>query len=202
MKAFRILLWLMVLVVGLGVAVVTLNKAPEAPPERATSEIGGDFTMVGADGGTVTSDTLAGKPYLIFFGFTHCPDICPYTLYTMGQAMDELGADADKVQTVFVSVDPERDTPDVLSQYLDSNGFPENLVGLTGSPEQVDHMKAVFKIYSAKVEDASSTAGYTVDHTSLIYLMDEQGRYVDFILHDALPADIAARVKTYLETGR
>ena len=137
-------------------------------------QIGGPFTLTGADGGTFSSTRLAGKPYAIFFGFTHCPDFCPTTLARMVKLRRQLGSGAEAFQIVFVSVDPERDGPAEIRNYLSL--FPDPIIGLTGTPARIDHAKRQFGIFSQKVPDAAG--GYTVDHSATVLLFDRTGNFV------------------------
>lgn len=160
-----------------------------------TAQIGGAYALMNQDGETVTHETFLGKPQMIYFGFSYCPDICPTALMVMGQAQKRLGKDFDDIQYIFISVDPERDTPESLKTYITANGFPEGLIGLTGTPAQVDAAKAAYKVYSAKVIDEESAADYLVDHSSIIYFMDEAGQLVDFFTHTSAPDDIVVRAR-------
>jgi len=166
------------------------------------ADIGGPYTLVNQNGETVTEATYLGKPQLIYFGFSFCPDICPMALQQMGAVQEQVDPEGDKLTYMFFSVDPERDTPESLTPYVTANGFPKGLVGLTGTQEQVDAAKTEYRIYSAKVPDPESAAGYTVDHVSIIYLMDEQGELVDLFTHTSSIKDIVDPVKKYLKSGR
>lgn len=160
--------------------------------------IGGDFTLVDDDGGTFTQADLQGRPSLIYFGYTFCPDVCPFSLQAMRAALDKLPAkQRKKVRTVFITVDPARDTVAEMHQYVQSDAFPAGLIGLTGTPEQVKTAEDAYKIYSAKVTDDGSSAQYLVDHTSLIFLMDENGEFVTAFTHSEPPETIAQRIKKY-----
>ena len=143
-----------------------------------------------------------GKPQLIYFGFSYCPDICPTALQKMGAVQAQVDKEADKLHYLFVSVDPERDTPESLKPYVGANGFPDGLVGLTGSQEQVDVAKAAFKVYSQVVETPESASDYTVDHSDIIYFMDKTGKFVELFTGRASVPDIAGRVKYHLNTGK
>jgi len=160
-----------------------------------TADIGGAYNLVNQDGQAVTDQTYAGRPQLIYFGFTYCPDICPTALMQMGMAQEKLAEKGKDVQYIFISVDPERDTPDILAQYVTANGFPKGLIGLTGTVEQVEATKAAYKVYSTKVIDEASAGDYMVDHSSIIYFMDAKGELVEFFTHNSTPNDIATRVR-------
>ena len=189
----RLLLPLLIFAVGLaalGVAAFVTLRDSDAP---MTSSIGGPFTLAGSSGKTVTQKDFAGEPTLVFFGYTHCPDVCPATLFEMSEALRALGADK-KVAALFVTVDPERDTPEVLKEYLAS--FDPRIVGLTGSREAIDAVLKEFRVYSRKVPGEGED--YTMDHTALIYLMDKQWRFVRPFRLDRSPAEAAAELAKYL----
>jgi protein SCO1/2 len=162
-------------------------------PIPAPSAIGGPFRLVDQTGAVVTEADLKGKPSLLFFGFTHCPDICPTALFDMTQVFKALGGDGDKVQAYFVSVDPERDTPDILKEYLSS--FDPRLRGLTGDPAAVAAMEKAYRVYSKRVP--LDAGGYTMDHTALVYLMDKEGRFVAPFNLKRKPEESAADLKRY-----
>jgi protein SCO1 len=163
---------------------------------RTSAEIGGPFSLVDQDGKAFTEANLLGKPALIYFGFTYCPDVCPTSLQTMQRALLEAGPAGSKIQPVLISVDPERDTPESLKSYVASSGFPDGLIGLTGSPEQVKAAAKTFKVGYQKVEVESSAAGYLVDHSSIMYLMDSRGKLATFFTDSSNPSEIAQCIKT------
>ncbi len=136
--------------------------------ENLVSAIGGPFTMVDDQAKTVTEANFAGKPTVMFFGFTHCPDVCPTTLFELAGLMEKLGPQADKLNYVFVSVDPERDTPQVLHDYIAS--FDGRIRGLTGTQKQMARMAREYRAYYKKVP--TDDGSYTMDHTATVYLMD------------------------------
>jgi protein SCO1 len=138
------------------------------------SSVGGPFTLTDQNGKTVTEASFKGEPFLVFFGFTNCPDICPATLYEMSEVLKRLGPDADKTAALFVSVDPERDTPEKIKQYVSS--FHPRIFGLTGSEAQVDAIKREYRVFAKKVP--LKDGDYTMDHTAVVYLMDKNGRFV------------------------
>ena len=123
------------------------------------------------------------------------------SLQKMGVAMNILGEQQNDIQPMLFSIDPERDTPESLKLYLTANGFPQNLVALTGTQDQVDAAIKAYRIFAKRVDDPDSAAGYTMDHASLFYLMNEQGEFVDVMGHDATPDQMASRIKAYLKTG-
>jgi protein SCO1/2 len=159
----------------------------------APSAVGGAFRLVDQNGAEVTEKSLQGKPSVIFFGFTHCPDVCPTALFEMSEILRVLGKDAGRVNAYFVTVDPERDTPAVLKTYLQS--FDPNLKALTGSEEAVKQMTGVYRVYSKKVP--LKDGEYTMDHTALIYLMDKQGRFVAPFNVKRSPEEAAADLRRH-----
>lgn len=179
------------LALGLGATLWGLGGFSAATQPAA---IGGPFRLTDQNGQAVTEASLAGKPSLIFFGFTHCPDICPTSLFEMSELLRALGTDADKVNAVFISVDPERDTPSVMKDYLSS--FDPHLRGLTGDPDAVAKVISAYRVYAKKVP--LKDGDYTMDHTALIYLMDRNGRFVAPFNIKRKPEEAAADLKRYL----
>jgi protein SCO1/2 len=145
-----------------------------------SAEIGGPFNLINQDNLSVTENYFLGKPQLIYFGFSYCPDICPTALQKMGSVQEELDPDGDLINYLFISVDPERDTSESLKLYVESDGFPKGLNGLTGSKEQIDIAKLAYKVYSQRVSLSDSEVDYTVDHSDIMYFMDENGIFIDF----------------------
>ncbi|MGN6285194.1 MAG: SCO family protein [Afipia sp.] len=161
-----------------------------APP----AAIGGPFQLTDQTGQTVTEKNLQGRPTLIFFGFTHCPDVCPTSLFEMSEVLRAMGKDADRVNAYFVSVDPERDTPEIIKTYLQS--FDPHLKGLTGSEAQVAKVMSAYRVYAKKIP--LKDGDYTMDHTALIYLMDKNGQFVAPFNLKRTPEDAAADLKRFL----
>jgi protein SCO1/2 len=189
----RLLLPLVIFVVGLAVlaaaAFLTLRDA-DAP---AVSSIGGPFTLTATNGQAVTQKDFAGEPTLVFFGYTHCPDVCPATLFEISEVLRALGTDK-KAAALFVTVDPERDTPELLKDYLSS--FDPRIVGATGSRAALDPVLKEFRVFSRKVPGQGDD--YLMDHTALVYLMDKQWRFVRPFRLDRKPEEAAAELSKYL----
>ncbi|KRQ16599.1 MULTISPECIES: SCO family protein [Bradyrhizobium] len=156
--------------------------------------IGGPFQLTDQNGKTVTEASLKGKPTLIFFGYTHCPDVCPTSLFEMSEVLRAMGKDADKVNAVFISVDPERDTPATMKDYLSS--FDPHLEGLSGDPAETAKVITSYRVYAKKVP--TKDGDYTMDHTALIYLIDRDGRFVSPFNLKRTPEEAAADLKKYL----
>jgi protein SCO1/2 len=191
LKQVRILLWLLVGLAVLGTAAILLiRRAPVNPPEApqtaplAQASFGGPFTLVGGDGKPFSSNALAGKPYAIFFGFTHCGDVCPTTLARLVKLRDQAGG-ANALHIVFVTVDPERDGPKEVGQY--ASLFNSPIIGLTGSPAQIDRVKKQYGIFSEKVP-AEGHEGHDMDydmnHTATVLLFGRDGKFVATISPD------------------
>ena len=160
----------------------------------APAAIGGPFQLTDQGGQTVTDKSLQGRPTLIFFGFTHCPDVCPTSLFEISEVLRAMGGDADRVNAYFVSVDPERDTVAAMKDYLSS--FDPHLKGLTGDPEVIAKVLSEYRVYSRKVP--LKDGDYTMDHTALIYLMDRDGHFVSPFNLKRTPEAAAADLKRYL----
>jgi protein SCO1/2 len=144
------------------------------PGQPQTAPIGGPFRLIDQDGRVFTDQNMRGKPYLVFFGFTHCPDVCPTTLFEMSEVLRNLGPEADKVGALFITVDPERDTPEKVKDYLSS--FDPHLRGLTGDPAGLAAVAKEYRVYYKKVP--TDGGDYTMDHTAIVYLMDKQGHFI------------------------
>lgn len=167
---------------ALGLSIHLALQQVQQPTQTRTAQssgealIGGPFELVNHNGETVTRQDFAGKHMLVFFGFTHCPDVCPAKLNNISVALDRLGPLANEVTPLFITVDPERDTPDRMAQYV--SNFNSQIVGLTGTPEQIRKAAQAYRVYYAKVEMENSASGYLMDHSAFTYLMDENGDYV------------------------
>ena len=167
------------------------------PPEATQVQLGGPFALTDVDGRPFTDRSLRGRPAALFFGFTTCPEACPTTLARWTAALKTLGPDADKLRLVFVSVDPERDTPAVLKRYL--SDFDPRITGLTGSPGAVGRMLAAYHVYARKVP--LDGGGYTMDHTAATYLFDRDGGFQGLVGYGE-PADAQTAKLKALAEGR
>lgn len=179
------------LVVGLLIMFWAMGGASKLAQPAA---IGGPFQLTDQNGKAVTDKSLKGKPTLIFFGYTHCPDVCPTSLFEMSEVLRAMGKDADKVNAIFISVDPERDTPAIMKEYLSS--FDPHLEGLSGDPAETAKVITSYRVYAKKVP--TKDGDYTMDHTALIYLMDRDGRFVSPFNLKRTPEEAAADLKKYL----
>jgi protein SCO1 len=160
------------LVLCFGIILIVTGRG--SAPVAQVAKIGGPFKLTDQNGQVVTDEDLKGRPFLVFFGFTHCPDVCPTALFEVSEIMRALGPDADRTRALFITVDPERDTPDVMKEYLSS--FDKHLAGLTGDAAAIAAVAKAYRVYFKKVP--LDQGGYTMDHTAIVYLMDKEGRFV------------------------
>jgi protein SCO1 len=176
-KTSRIMLVLAAFFSGLvlffGAILFITGRAP-SPIGQTVAGVGGPFHLEDQNGKPVTDQDMKGRPFLVFFGFTHCPDICPTTLFDMSQVLRTLGPDADRTGALFITVDPERDTPAVLKDYL--SNFDPHLRGLTGDQAAINTATREYRVYAKKVP--LQGGDYTMDHTAIVYLMDKDGQFV------------------------
>ena len=180
------------LVIFSGVFLYTAGNFGGGGP--AASAIGGPFKLVDQNGTAITDADLKGKPHLVFFGYTHCPDVCPTTLFDVSEVLRALGKDADGTGALFITVDPERDTPAVMKDYLSS--FDPHLRGATGDRTSVDAAEKSYRVYAKKVP--TQGGDYSMDHTALVYLMDKQGRFVAPFSLKRKPEEAAADLRRYM----
>lgn len=179
------LLYMMIIFVGTGVAI---------PQTAGAAEVTGRFILTAQDGQTVSDESFKGRVRMMTFGYTFCPDVCPTTLSTMVSALELMGKDADQVVPIFVTIDPARDTPDILKDYM--SAFGPSFVGLTGTREQVDAAAKSFKVrYVIHPPMEGDPKNYLVDHSAGIYIMDRDGRFVAKMGHLSAPEDVAARLR-------
>lgn len=189
----------LVVLIAAGGATWWLRQDAPPPGPLAGADLGGPFTLVDQDGRTVTERSFAGRYRLMYFGYTFCPDVCPVDVQKIAQGVKAFAAAdparAAKVASVFVTVDPARDTPAVLKTFV--RAFSPTLVGLTGSAAQVDAAKRAFRVYARRAGPAG-TKDYLVDHSAVLYLMDPENRPISFLNHDASPAAITAELAKYV----
>jgi protein SCO1 len=174
---------------------------PDGCATRTSAAIGGPFDLIDQDGKPFSQENLKGRPALIYFGFTYCPDVCPTALQTMDRALTVAGPVGEKIQPVLISIDPERDTPASLKAYVESEAFPEGLIGLTGTAEQVRAAAQAYKVGYQKVENTGSAAGYLMDHSSIMYLIDSKGALATFFTDSSRPDDIAQCIRALDSAG-
>ncbi len=165
-------------------------------PVQQVAAIGGPFTLTDGAGKSVTDQAFRGKYMLVYFGYTFCPDVCPTTLNDVAAAMDRLGAAADRLQPVFITIDPARDTPDVVRQY--AAAFSPRLQGLTGTADQIATVAREYRVYYAPHKTGPNPGDYTMDHSSVLYVMDPAGHFAGVIRADEGADAMAADLKKYV----
>lgn len=181
---------------AMAVAVVALWPRPDRPkPEEAVALVGGAFTLTDQDGKRRTDAEFRGKHMLVFFGFTQCPDFCPTALYGITQALEKLGPKADGLAPIFISVDPERDTPAQLKAY--AQNFDKRIVMLTGSAAEIAAVARAYRVYYAK-RPLEKPGEYTMDHSAYIYLLDANGKYLTHFRHAVPPDELAKALERRL----
>jgi protein SCO1/2 len=185
------------LALAVGLTIRVCGRAPSAG--TGVAAVGGPFKLVDQTGRAVDEGVLKDKWSAVFFGFTYCPDVCPTTLFTLAQAQDRLGPKGRDLQTVFISVDPERDTPKQLAAYLANDAFPKGTLGLTGTPEQAAAAARAYRVYAEKT---GAGADYQVNHSTATYLMSPKGRFVCVIPYGLTPEQTAERIGKAMRQGR
>lgn len=184
------------LVLFLGIFLFATGNLGGGSGTPGASAIGGPFQLIDQDGKPITDQDMKGRPFLVFFGFTHCPDVCPTTLFEVSELMRALGKDADRTSALFITVDPERDTPAKLKDYLSS--FDPRVRAATGDRAAIDAVEKAYRVYAKKVPSEKGGDDYSMDHTALVYLMDKQGRFVAPFSLKRTPAEAAAELRKYL----
>ena len=183
-----------------GAALLLLTRGAPAPQVETSGKalIGGPFALVDQTGKTVTDKDFSGRYMLVFFGFTHCPDVCPAELQVMADALGQLGPKAAEIVPVFITLDPERDTPEAVGAYV--KNFGPNFVGLTGSPEAIAAAAKAYRVSFSKFEykDNNGQSGYSIDHSTLLYLMDNNGEYITHFSYGTPAAKMTETLRRYL----
>jgi protein SCO1/2 len=173
LKSLQIFLWVLVAAVAVAAPLYWLTRTPIASRLSGDAAIDKPFTLTAADGQPFSTASLRGKPFAVFFGFTHCPDICPTTLAEMSGFLSQFGNEARDLRVLFVTVDPERDTAAVMKDYMVN--FDPRIIALTGTPAQIDRVRTAYGAFAEKV--SLPGGGYTMDHVASVYLMDRQGKF-------------------------
>jgi protein SCO1/2 len=175
-------------------AIVHFSGRSGSPIGSAIAAVGGPFHLEDQNGKPISDQDFKGRPFLVFFGYTHCPDVCPTTLFEISEVIKTLGKDADRAGAIFITVDPERDTPAALKDYLSS--FDPHLRGLTGDPAAVEAAIKAYRVYAKKVP--LKDGDYTMDHTAVVYLMDKDGHFVSPFNLKQTPEAAAEQLRRYL----
>ncbi|MFE9085075.1 SCO family protein [Brevundimonas sp. NPDC003935] len=192
-----------VIALALGLITMVVVKGREQSAQVAETGtgqpmVGGPFTLTNQDGQVVDQSILKDKWTLVFFGFTYCPDYCPTTLGVLNAVQERMGDKAKDLQIVFISIDPERDTPQLLKDYLSSDGFPKGVIGLTGTPEQTAQAAKAYRAFYQKVGEGE---GYTMNHSLTVYLMGPDGQFRSAVAHDLGPDRTARLIENAMERG-
>jgi protein SCO1 len=197
MRNIRIALWAacaLPLLALLAVAGLEFTQRTDRVGAYQASGIGGPFKLASASGGEFSSDELKGTPFLVFFGYTHCPDICPETVSDVSTWLDALGPEGKKMKALFISIDPERDSVASLKDYLSS--FSDRIIGLTGTPDEIAQVAKEYRVYYAK--HPTKDGDYSMDHSAVIYLMDREGKLAGTLTYDEKPEAAVAKLKRLL----
>ena len=195
MSVRRLLLVLGGFLVGAAAAVMILNHPGpgggngNVVTTSGKALIGGPFRLTDSGGNEVTEKDFAGRPMLVYFGFTNCPDICPSGLQIISAALDKLGPAGKDLVPIFVTLDPERDTPEVMGAYVKS--FHPRIVGLTGTQDEIAAVAKAYRVYYARVADAGSAGNYSIDHSGFMYLMDRSGQFTQHFPHSVTVEKLA-----------
>jgi protein SCO1 len=198
-KASRVSMLLGAFLGGLALffGAIVLLTGVSPTPSAGSAAIGGPFHLVDQNGKPFSDQDMKGKPYLVFFGYTHCPDICPTTLFEISQLFRQLGPDGKGLGALFITVDPARDTPKVMGEYV--KAFDPRIIGLTGSPDAVAKAAQAFRVYFAKVPDKDAPDGYLMDHSSVIYVMRPgDGRFVATFTNETSADQMAERLRKFI----
>ena len=181
-----------------GAAVLVLSQGGQGPAVQTSGKalIGGPFTLVDQTGKTVTDQDFRGRYMLVFFGFTHCPDICPAELQVMSAALDALGPKADSVVPIFITLDPERDTQAAMAAYV--KNFGPRFVGLTGSSEQIAAAAKAYRVAYSKFQQDKTSSDYSIDHSALVYLMGKNGEYITHFAYGTPASQMTETLRRYL----
>jgi protein SCO1/2 len=198
MKAIRYGAWVLVALLAAVVAWLSLGgESGRKALDIARVKLGGPFELVRADGSTITDKDISGAPHAMFFGFTHCPEICPTTLFEAAGWLQQLGPDGDRLKVYFITVDPERDTPEVLKEYVSS--FDPRITGITGAPDRIAKMLADYRVYAKRVD--LDGGDYTMDHTATVYLMRADGSFAGTIAYGENPDTALEKLRNLLKDG-
>jgi protein SCO1 len=183
-------------IAGAGLLALTGGPPEQTVATSGKALIGGPFALLDQNGKTVTDQDFRGRLMLVFFGFTHCPDVCPAELQVMSQALDALGDKAENVVPIFVTLDPERDTQEAVGAYV--KNFGPRFVGLTGSPEAIAAAAKAYRVVYSKFQEDPASTDYSIDHSALVYLMGKDGEYLTHFSYGT-PADkMTEELKRYL----
>jgi protein SCO1/2 len=201
MKNFRVAVWVAVIIVAAVLGWLTLNITKTRDMPLAEGPFGVPFTLVSQSGEPITEQALRGKPTAVFFGFTHCPEVCPTTLFELSGWMEKVDPAGDKIQAYFVTVDPERDTPEIMNQYV--SNVSKRITGISGPPEKVADVIKGFRVYAKKVpvDEKDPNGEYTMDHTASVFLLDSEGRFAGTIAYGENPDTAVKKLENLISKG-
>ncbi|KQV28313.1 copper resistance protein CopZ [Rhizobium sp. Root1203] len=200
MKTVRIAVWVAVLVMAGILGWLTLNVT-QTKQTLSEGPFGVPFTLVAQNGQPITEQAFRGKPTALFFGFTHCPEVCPTTLFELNGWLEKIDPNGDKLQAYFVTVDPDRDTPDVMNQYV--SNVSKRIVGISGAPEKVADVIKGYRVYAKKVpvDESNPNGDYTMDHTASVFLLDSAGRFAGTIAYGENPDMAVKKLENLVNKG-
>ncbi|MBO9124736.1 MULTISPECIES: SCO family protein [unclassified Rhizobium] len=200
MKTVRIAVWVAVFLMAGILGWLTLNVT-QTKEVASDGPFGVPFTLVAQDGKPITEQAFRGKPSAVFFGFTHCPEVCPTTLFELDGWLKQVDPNGDKLHAYFVSVDPERDTPDVMNQYV--SNVSKRIVGISGAPDKVADVIKGYRVYAKKVpvDENNPNGDYTMDHTASVFLLDSQGRFAGTIAYGENPDTAVKKLENLANKG-
>ena len=200
MKTFRIVIWVAVLIVAGVLGAITLYPK-KSSDVVAEAPFGVPFTLVSQRGQSITEQALRGKPTALFFGFTHCPEVCPTTLFELNGWLEKVDPKGDKLQAYFVTVDPERDTPEIMNAYV--SNVSKRITGISGPPEKIADVIKGFRVYAKKVpvDEKDPNGDYTMDHTASVFLLDSAGRFSGTIAYGENPDTAVKKLENLVSKG-
>lgn len=199
MKALRIVLWAAVAVVAATLGWLTYQMTA-SKDQIAAGPFGVPFQLVSQTGQPISEKAFTGRPTALFFGFTHCPEVCPTTLFELNGWLEKVDPDGTKLQAYFISVDPERDTPEVLGQYV--SNVSKRITGISGPPDKVMEMVKGFRVYAKKIplDEKKPDGDYTMDHTASVFLLDSEGKFTGTIAYGENPDTAVKKLENLLKT--
>jgi protein SCO1/2 len=201
MKTARIAVWVAVFIIAIGLGVLTFGITRPTDTVLAQGPYGVPFTLVAQNGHPITEQAFRGKPAAVFFGYTHCPDVCPTTLFELNGWMQQVDPDGSKLNAYFVTIDPDRDTPQVMDQYV--SNVSKRIIGISGPPDKVEDMAKGFRVYFKKVpvDEKDPDGDYTMDHTASVFLLDSQGHFAGTIAYQEDPDTAVKKLQNLISKG-
>jgi protein SCO1/2 len=201
MKRFRIVVWVIVAVLAGALGWLTFGITKPAETIAQQGPFGVPFTLVAQDGKPITEQAFRGRPTAVFFGYTHCPDVCPTTLFELGGWLQKVDPDGSKLGAYFVTVDPERDTPEIMNEYV--SNVSKRITGISGPPDKVADMFKGFRVFAQKIplDEKQPNGDYTMDHTASVFLLDGTGRFAGTIAYGEDPETAVKKLENLIKKG-